>query len=520
MEVNAYRNKLYNTVKGNLDQLKRVAKSSLSSDSGSGGALIPLPLRREIVNGIVYKNPFLREMNLIPIDDGNMRSKTYTYPKLNRLRRPGMFAAERSEGKYSNAQTEQVAINHKVRKARLKIWNFVEQVTAGQIDLVAMELDNEVRATALDTAISLIYDNPTLSSSATTTFGAWEHSFDTVIQQNRIQAFSAGLPVALDINILDEMIIAADIGGADPERSVIYMSPAMAVRLGSIVTPGTITYFNQLPNQALGQPYEVNAGLFIGSYKGFRIATNTMCGGKTAGENSVTYALSAIAGGTFAADTWNFKIAKVQIDVSSQISNLAIGESIASSGLPQVLSGVQGVRITIPTGDETTLYYKIYAAQGASATDADYRLIAVARGQTYNTDGDITGSITNTNTLSGLACTSDANGNVIQIDILQNTGSAALLRDQGVVSKMAEDLPLTKTSGMKSEFIMLLDHSRIRGMGDFVYINDQASEQTGFADINKVVPRGDYSEFLLTSYGTPVFGFDGSSVMVRGVRSA
>lgn len=519
-QVQIYRNKLQTALKGSLDRLKRVSKEGLSSDATSAGALIPLPLRKEIVNGIVYKNPFLPEMNLIPIDDGAMRSKTFTYPKLNSLRRPGMYSAERGNGKYSNAQTSQEQINHKVRKSRLRIWDFVKQVTAGQVDLVAMELDNEIRAASLDTGISLIYDNPTLSNTNTTTFGAWEHSFDTSIQQNRVQKFVAGLPVAMDTQMLDELIIAADIGGADPSRSVIYMSPAMAIRLSSIVTPGSMTYYNQIPTVAIGEPIEVNAGIFIGAYKGYKLKTSTMCGGQTAGSNDVTYGISAIAGGTFAADTWRFKVSKVQANSSSVISNLAIGESMASLPLDQVLAGTEGVRITIPTGDETAVYYKIYAAIGAAATADQFRLIAVARGQTYDVDGNITGSITNTNAISNLSVTSDANGNVITIDVMQDTGTAALLKDQGVVGKMAEDLPLTVGSGLNSEFIMLIDHSRIRGMGDFVYINEQADVENGFTNVNMITPLGDYSEFMLTSYGTPVFGFDGSSIMLRGLRSA
>ena len=502
------------------DSLLKVRKSGLSTDVGSGDALIPLPLQKEIVNGIISMNPFLGQMNLKNAGDISMITNRHTYVKLNRLRRPGSYSSEKATGTLSEASTSQAFVNHKVRKSRMRVWQFVEQVTRGQIDVLAFELDNQMRAVSLDMGLSLLFDNPVLKNQTSTSFGAFEHSFDTQIQQNRISKFVAGLPVTLTEDILDEMIEAAILGGADPERSAIYMSPAMANRLSKIVTPGAITYFNNLDNS---QPFQANAGLFIKTYKGFPIVTNTFCGGKTAGRNDVAYAISNIAGGDFTADTWHFKVEKVQIDANNDISNLAMGRSIVNASLSQALSGVEGVRITIPTGDETTLQYRIYAAQTAD-TLGNHKLIAVVPGQTYDVNGDIVGSVTRTNPTSGLAYTSDANGNVISIDVLHATDefypvSNAIMEDQGIFGKMKQDLPFTRTSGLNSEMIMLIDHTTIRGLGDIVYLTPGGADaDTGFMIADKIVPQGDYSEFLLRFYGTPVMAFDGSSSVVHGVK--
>ena len=517
---------LYNQQKNNitsaLQKLRNINKAGLSSDPGSGKALIPYHLAKDLVNTVRYLNPIPGLMNMFPMSaDGQNNSDKYEWNSVTGLRAPGNYAAERANPTALTFQSQRQSRYLKVRKTKISIWRFIENVTKGQYDPITLSLMNEARASALDFAISVLYDNAYAFNDATVkNLGAYEDSLDTSIA-NRVQLDTAGAPTVLTTQMLDSALVRSNIaagfqGNYNTRKRVWLMSPSMATKVRDLITLGNVRFNFPVPNEPeIPNPFLVHSGFYAGSYAGVPIVEIQGLGGINAGTMGTVTTSAVVAASSLAAKTYWIKVSKVAISVGSVASANAIGETMCSTAVSQAIAGAtETLRLTVPA-DPNALYYKVYMTDTAD-TAANYRLAGVYKARTLNSDGDVVGSVT-----QGYV-TSDANGNVVNIDLVfdRATATDAQLLTVGVTSDMKNDLPLTVTSGINGENIILWDIEPREGAGDFIYADESPDQDAGFMTMLQLAQIADRTDFLLYSNGSPIFRYPQASVMLRNVRPA
>lgn len=517
---------LYNAQKNNitsaLQKLRNINKAGLSSDPSIGKALIPYHLAKDLVNAVRYLNPIPGLMNMFTMSsDGQNNSDKYEWNTVTGLRRPGSYAAERANPTALTFQSQRQSKYLKVRKTKISIWRFIENVTKGMYDPITLSLMNEARAAALDFAIAVMYDNAyAFSDSVVKNLGAYEDSLDTSIV-NRYQLDTAGAPTVLTTQMLDQAIVTSNIaagfsGGVNNRKRVFLMSPSMAAKVRDLVTIGNVRFNFPVPNESeIPNPFIVHSGFYAGSYAGIPIVEVQGLGGINSGTMGTVTASAVVAASSLAAKTYYIKVSKIVANVGSIASQNAIGETMCSAAVSQAIAGAgETLRLTF-TADPTALYYKVYMTDTAD-TAANYRLVGVYRGRTLNSDGDVVGSVTQN------GATSDANGDVVQIDVIydQATATDAQVLTVGVTKEMRADKPLTPASGISAENIILWDIEPREGAGDYIYADESPDQDSGFMTMLQLAQVADRTDFLLYSNGSPIFRYPQTSVMLRNVRPA
>ena len=301
------------------------------------------------------------------------------------------------------------------------------------------------------------------------------------------------------------------------------MSPALANKVKDLQAVGSTRFNFDIPNQdPTYLPFIQHGGFYLASYMGIPIVEVQGLGGVSSGTMGTVTPSAKTDGSALSANTYYVQVSKVTVKADGTgSSGNTFGESQASAEVSQAITGnTQTLRLTVAP-DDNALYYKVYMSTATGLSSK--KLVGVFSAKTYDSNGDVVGSVTAANDGSGsnAQISSDANGLVTSIDIyFDGSATTSQLELMGVFGEMTNDIPLTATSGVNGENIVLWDTTDSEGAADFYFADDTPDQTGGFMSILELDRIADRKDFLFYSYATPVFRFPDSTVMARGVRAS
>lgn len=459
--------------------IKSLIQKALSSDSGSGGALIPQNLEKLITNTIVQLVPEIAVIEPVKVD-----GKYHEFNRLTAL--PGGQGAMGESGTTPTSQSTyyRTGRNLKVTRRKGAVTNFLQDASKNYIDALSQEMENHVQAHGYDLRTQIVWGND--EADAYTFPG-----LDSFITTNRV-AGTLGGTVPTDLSILDAMIDAnADRQGSNHPKAFL-MTNRMLSKFSRLLT-------NVRLNQGLAQgglsTVSIPGGWRLQAYRDIPIIPTTSLKNDTA-MGTVT-ASKTDSGGSVAADTYYFRVSFVNVN----------GESVADAERSVTPSGGSSV-VTLAWADvPSAWYYKVYCAN----TSGGEKLVAILPSKLYDSAGTPSTRITGV-TFSTTPTTRNPTVSA-PADL-----ATALSGKAPVSAAMANDLPVVQTGGVTPERILLWDLDKIQGLGKFAYTNSAGSRFGGIVTMEPLAKTDDNNPFLTKTYGTLIDSWEATSYLVANVR--
>ena len=269
------------------------------------------------------------------------------------------------------------------------------------------------------------------------------------------------------------------------------MSPELLSKFSSLLT--NVRLNQGLSGSGLSQ-VEVNGGWRLNAYRDIPIIETTSTSAIDTMRPTIT--LTAGAGGGLSDGSYFIRIAPMTYE----------GEQVASIEQSITLAGgtaVQSIAIALSdihkdsTGAINCYSYKIYISQ----TTGTEKLKKEVSAYIYDSEG------------SPIAFNGVGAGNQIVIN--------SLTAGADVPSHMQNDVPLEdRGSGIMDELMYLWDLDPIQGLGKLPYTNVAGDQFNGLVTTKPLAEVDDYIQFLVKSYCALTPAFEGTSVLLRGVRRA
>lgn len=462
----------YSASRGDLLQ------KALTTASGVGGALIAQSLETEITNTIIRLSPELAMITKVKID-GNL----HEFNRLTALPKQGGAMGEAAATPQRNSTYARSSVKLKVIRRKGQVTEFQADASAKIIDSIAIEMENNITQHVYDLIDCIIWGNADSN--------VWEFSgLDRFISTNRTINARYGVTLS-SLKTITTMIDKNTRKGGKAHRKAIMMSPEMLTTFSDLLTNVRI---NQGISGAGLVQVEISGGHRLFAFRDVPIIETTSLSPQDV-MTAVGTATNA-AGGTIPDDDYFFKIAPIT----------ANGEELAVAA-DQTSAGGNTSTITLSwTAFPGAYRYKIYCKDVVN-TEV---LVCEIPAFLYDVNGKITGDVT--------TVTFSTNPNAANPTIsapAELTGITA-----SVPVHMQADIAYEQeaTHGVP-ETIILWDMDSVQGLGELVYTNRAGSNFDGLVTTKPLDQFDDWIEFLIKSYPALADRFEGSSVMIRGVRA-
>lgn len=461
-------------------QRKTLIQKALTSQAGSGEALIPEKLEKIITNTVVRLSP---EMAVIQPEFDNQ--KLHSFNRLTKLPRAGGFMGEGATTPTSQGSYERASVELKVLRRKGAVTNFLQDSSKKFIDASTAEMENHLQAHVYDIINAVKFGNA----------GSNKYAFDgldKIIKTNRVNEARGGI-VPTDLSFLDNMIDANIRKNGAGHSKVLMMSPEMQSLVSRLLTNVRLMQGNA---GTLGH-VEINGGWRLATYRDIPILPVADMGGNQVAIGTVT--LDKTGAGTVPAGDYFFQVSAITLD----------GETLASTEVTDTLAdSAHSVKLQW-TAVENASYYKIYA----SKTTGTEKLVAVIPACTYDGVGtyvsDVTGvEFTTDPSVKNPTLTVVASGTFVQPTITAS-----------VTDAMANDLPLVATGGVAPETVMLWDLDKYQGLGKVPYTNAGGDKFGGLVTMTPLAITDDNIPFMVKSYLALCDAFEATSFMHRGLRT-
>lgn len=457
---------------------KTLIQKALTSQAGSGEALIPQKLEKIITNTVVRLSP---EMAVIQPEFDNQ--KLHEFNRLTALPRAGGFMGEGAVTPTSQGSYERASVEMKILRRKGAVTNFLQDSSKKYIDASTAEMENHLQAHVYDIINALKFGNA----------GSNKYSFDgldKIIKTNRRNEARGGT-VPTDLAFLDDMIDANIRKNGAGHSKVLMMSPEMQSLVSRLLTNVRLMQGNA---GTLGH-VEINGGWRLATYRDIPILPVADMGAKTP-MGTVTGDHTA-SGGTISAGTYYFQVSAVTLD----------GESPASTEINVVASANDSITLTwTPVANAS--YYKIYCA----TTTGTEKLVAVIPANTYDGVGTFVSDV------SGVKFTTTPSTKNPTLSLVASGTFTQPTITASVTDAMAEDLPIVATGGVYPETVMLWDLDKYQGLGKVPYTNTAGDKFGGLVTMTPLAITDDNIPFMVKSYLALCDSFEATSFMHRGLR--
>ena len=463
-------------------QRKTLIQKALTTQAGSGEALIPEKLEKIITNTVVRLSP---EMAVIQPEFDNQ--KLHSFNRLKKLPKAGGFMGEGATTPTSQGSYERASVELKILRRKGSVTNFLQDTSKKFIDASAAEMENHLQVHIYDIINVLKFGNA----------GANKYAFDgldKIIKTNRYNE-SRGGTVPTDLAFLDEMIDANIRKNGAGHNKVLMMSPEMQSLVSRLLTNVRLMQGNA---GTLGH-VEINGGWRLATYRDIPILPVADMGSGTRAEQMGTVTLNTSGTGTVPAGKYFFQVSAVTLD----------GETLASAEVTDTLSGSTSSCKLTWDAVENASYYKIYCSK-ATATE---KLVAVIPACTYDSTGTYVSDVT------GVEFTTDPSVKNPALKLVASGTFDQPSITASVTDAMADDLPLVATGSVAPETVMLWDLDKYQGLGKVPYTNAGGDKFGGLVTMTPLAITDDNIPFMIKSYLALCDSFEATSYMIRGLRT-
>lgn len=461
-------------------QRKSLIQKALTSQAGSGEALIPEKLEKIITNTVVRLSP---EMAVIQPEFDNQ--KLHSFNRLTKLPRAGGFMGEGATTPTSQGSYERASVELKILRRKGAVTNFLQDSSKKFIDASTAEMENHLQAHVYDIINAVKFGNA----------GSNKYSFDgldKIIKTNRVNEARGGV-VPTDLSFLDDMIDANIRKNGAGHSKVLMMSPEMQSLVSRLLTNVRLMQGNA---GTLGH-VEINGGWRLATYRDIPILPVADMGGNPTLVGTVI--LDKTGAGTIPAGDYFFQVSAITLD----------GETLASEEVTDTLAdSAHSVKLQW-TAVENASYYKIYA----SKTTGTEKLVAVIPACTYDGTGTYVSDVT------GVEFTTDPSVKNPTLKLVASGTFTDPNITASVTDAMANDLPLVATGGVAPETVMLWDLDKYQGLGKVPYTNAGGDKFGGLVTMTPLAITDDNIPFMVKSYLALCDAFEATSFMHRGLRT-
>lgn len=461
-------------------QRKTLIRKALTTQAGSGEALIPEKLEKIITNTVVRLSP---EMAVIQPEFDNQ--KYHSFNRLIKLPRAGGFMGEGATTPTSQGSYQRASVELKILRRKGAVTNFLQDTSKKFIDASTAEMENHLQAHVYDIINALKFGNA----------GANKYSFDgldKLIKSNRVNEARGGT-VPTDLAFLDDMIDANIRKNGAGHNKVLMMSPEMQSLVSRLLTNVRLMQGNA---GTLGH-VEINGGWRLATYRDIPILPVADMGGNPTDIGTV--ALVATGAGTVPAGNYFFQVSAVTLD----------GETLASAEVNNTYAdSLHSAKLTWTPVDNAS-YYKIYCGK----TTGSEKLVAVIPAQTYDGTGTYVSDVT------GVEITTDPSVKNPTLTLVATGTFVDPAITDSVTDAMSNDLPLVATGGVAPETVMLWDLDKYQGLGKVPYTNAGGDKFGGLVTMTPLAITDDNIPFMVKSYLALCDSFEATSYMVRGLRT-
>lgn len=461
-------------------QRKSLIQKALTSQAGSGEALIPEKLEKIITNTVVRLSP---EMAVIQPEFDNQ--KLHSFNRLTKLPRAGGFMGEGATTPTSQGSYERASVELKILRRKGAVTNFLQDSSKKFIDASTAEMENHLQAHVYDIINAVKFGNA----------GSNKYAFDgldKIIKTNRVNEARGGV-VPTDLSFLDNMIDSNIRKNGAGHSKVLMMSPEMQSLVSRLLTNVRLMQGNA---GTLGH-VEINGGWRLATYRDIPILPVADMGGNQVAIGTVT--LDKTGAGTVPAGDYFFQVSAITLD----------GETLASTEVTDTLAdSAHSVKLQW-TAVENASYYKIYA----SKTTGTEKLVAVIPACTYDGIGTYVSDVT------GVEFTTDPSVKNPTLKLVASGTFTDPAITNSVTDAMANDLPLVATGGVAPETVMLWDLDKYQGLGKVPYTNAGGDKFGGLVTMTPLAITDDNIPFMVKSYLALCDAFEATSFMHRGLRT-
>lgn len=462
-------------------QRKTLIQKALTTQAGSGEALIPEKLEKIITNTVVRLSP---EMAVIQPEFDNQ--KLHSFNRLMKLPRAGGFMGEGATTPTSQGSYERASVELKILRRKGTVTNFLQDSSKKYIDASTAEMENHLQAHVYDIINALKFGNA----------GANKYAFDgldKIIKTNRYNE-SRGGTVPTDLAFLDDMIDANIRKNGAGHNKVLMMSPEMQSLVSRLLTNVRLMQGNA---GTLGH-VEINGGWRLATYRDIPILpVADMGNAKSDAMGTVTLAKTGT--GTVPAGDYFFQVSAITLD----------GETLACAEVTDTWAdSAHSAKLTWTAVDNAS-YYKIYC----SKTTSTEKLVAVIPACTYDGTGTYVSEVT------GVEITTDPSVKNPTLKLVATGSFDQPSITASVTDAMADDLPLVATGGVAPETVMLWDLDKYQGLGKVPYTNAGGDKFGGLVTMTPLAITDDNIPFMVKSYLALCDSFEATSYMIRGLRT-
>lgn len=460
-------------------------RKSLTSAVGSGSALIPQSLEKEITNTLIRLSP---EIALILEANGakKIAGKYHEFNRLITLPASNSAIGENATTPITQSATERTGVTLKVVRRKGAVTNFLQDTSGDFIDAAAYETENHLTAHVYDMINYILYGNAAANS--------YEFSgLDYFISTYRTNGVRFGTDFT-SLSVLDAMIDKSNRKGGNRHRRAFVMSPEMLSKFSQLLTNVRL---NQGLTGGMSQ-VNVNGGWRLNAYRDIPIIESSNTRPQTT-MTSITPGVTASGGSIPDSTTYYFAVAPVTLN----------GEELAARTSQATATPGNISKISLSwTAFTGAFRYKIYC----STTQYSEKLIAEIPAKTYDANGTPSGDV---NSITFSTAPSSANPTFTYTD-----GSVTVSGLTGTVpTHMQNDLCYEQDTGhAQPETIFLWDLDPIQGLGKLVYTNSSGSMFEGLVTTENLARIDDYLQFMIKSYVALTDSFEATSVMYRNLR--
>lgn len=460
-------------------QRKTLIQKALSSQAGSGEALIPEKLEKIITNTVVRLSP---EMAVIQPEFDNQ--KLHSFNRLMKLPRAGGFMGEGATTPTSQGSYERASVELKILRRKGTVTNFLQDTSKKYIDASTAEMENHLQAHVYDIINALKFGNA----------GSNKYAFDgldKIIKTNRVNETRGGV-VPTDLSFLDDMIDANIRKNGAGHNKVLMMSPEMQSLVSRLLTNVRLMQGNA---GTLGH-VEINGGWRLATYRDVPILPVADMGGNSVQVGTVT--IDATGTGTVPAGEYFVQVSAITLD----------GETLASEEVQTTVAANKSIKLKWDAVENAS-YYKIYCSKTTGAE----KLVAVIPACTYDGTGTYVSDVT------GVEFTTDPSVKNPSLKLVAQGSFVDPAITNSVTDAMSNDYPLVATGGVAPETVMLWDLDKYQGLGKVPYTNAGGDKFGGLVTMTPLAITDDNIPFMVKSYLALCDAFEATSFMCRGLRT-
>ncbi|MCJ7507836.1 MAG: hypothetical protein MUO85_03780 [candidate division Zixibacteria bacterium] len=469
-------------------------EKALTTAANSGGALIPESLEKQVTNILQRLTP---EFNLLFLK--KIASNQHKYNRYTAL--PGIGGAMGESGTTPVGQSVYTRLTVDLKEVRRKgrVTDFLADASEEVIDAVSIEVENNLTAHIHDLVNYALWGNEYANVYEFSGLDFYIGALTTTNHYNRVVKARYGV-VPTSLKDLDDMIDYSNRKGGNQHPRVFEMSPELASLFSRLTT--NIHDHREVKGRGVEQVL-INGGWRLWAYRDIPIIETTSTSPQRVSPTP-TCAVAGTGSGLGGATTLYFRIAE-------ETKN---GEELASAEVSQAITTADTIALSwTPNVDANGVAeayrYRIYCTNTAGGGANLEKLVKIIPGLLY-TSGAVSGNVS--------TVTFSTNPAVADPTISLPSSFAGIVTT--VPAHMRDDIPLEKeTAHGVPEIAILWDIDPIQGLGKIPYTNRGGSKFNGLVTSEPLAKVDAWRDFLLRSTLCLTPAFEGTSYMVRGMRT-